>query len=111
MIQVKSLLNPAIFRSHTSDKTYIVAGTHPWIEVSKGTTLADVKWIDESKEYQKKKPKNAQWDVEGSTGKRYTVKRNESDIWSCDCVGFGFRSRCKHITHVKKQFRDKENKK
>jgi ribosomal protein L37AE/L43A len=78
-----------------------VAGNHPWIEVPAGTTLADVQWTDESEKYQKNKLKPGKWDVEGSTGKKYTVKRDENDIWSCSCVGFGFRSRCKHITQIK----------
>jgi hypothetical protein len=107
MIQVKSILPPAIFRSHTSNKTFVVAGSHPWIEVPEGTTLADVQWTDAGEEYQKNKLKPAQWEVEGSTGKRYTVKRDESGIWSCNCVGFGFRSQCKHLA----QIAEKESKK
>lgn len=108
MIKVTSILPPAIFRSHTSNKTFVVAGNHPWIEVPEGTTLADVEWTNEGEKYQKNKPKPGKWDVEGSTGKKYTVKRDENDIWSCNCVGFGFRSRCKHVTTIKEKVGDKE---
>jgi hypothetical protein len=103
MIQVKSLLNPAIFQSHTLGKTFVVAGNIPWIEVPEGTTLDNIEWIDEGKKYQTKKADVITWEVKGSTGKEYTVKRNQNNIWSCNCVGFGFRNRCKHIAQIKER--------
>jgi len=102
MISVKSTLNPAIFDSLTSGKTYVVAGNQPWIEVPKGTTLNDVRWILSYKP--EKGTPNARketFEVEGSKKNKYTVKRSASDTWSCTCVGFGFRRKCKHIENIK----------
>ena len=104
MYEVESILNPAIFRSHTSGKTYIVAGDQPWIEVPEGTTLDKVVW----KPLQK--PQNAPSDaqeqifkVEGSKGNKYTVKRAANDSWSCECVGYSYRQKCKHIARAKER--------
>ena len=45
--------------------------------------------------------------VAGSKGKEYLVemKRSEGDCefdWHCECEGFKFRGKCKHIEAVKK---------
>jgi len=37
--------------------------------------------------------------VEGSKGLEYTVKQAANGTWSCECVGFGYRNTCKHITN------------
>ena len=104
MIEVESLLNPAIFKSHASGKTYVVAGSQPWIEVPEGTTLNDVRWTCAYKP--DKGPVDAReqiFEVEGSKGNKYTVKRDASDSWSCECVGYGYRQRCKHIEKAKER--------
>lgn len=40
------------------------------------------------------------WRVSGSKGKEYVVTKNDT-MWSCTCVGFGFRRDCKHIQEKK----------
>ncbi len=40
------------------------------------------------------------WTVEGSKGDEYLVTRN-GDAWSCECKGFGFNRKCRHITEKK----------
>ena len=98
MIKVTSILPPAIFRSHTSNKTFVVAGDQPWIEVPEGTTLNDVRWMRASKP--DKDPLDAQerlFEVTGSKGNKYTVRHALSGSWSCECVGYGYRRKCKHI--------------
>jgi hypothetical protein len=102
MINVKSTLNPAIFNSLTSGKTYVVAGNQPWIEVPKGTTLDDVRWIPSHKpEKGVSEARKETFEVEGSKGTKYIVKQAENGSWSCTCVGFGFRRTCKHVTNCK----------
>jgi hypothetical protein len=104
MIKIKSLLNPAIFHSHTRGKTYIVAGDQPWIEVPEGTTLDEVTW--EPLQKPRKDPSDAQerlFEVEGSKGNKYTVKHAANGSWSCECVGYGFRRKCKHIEKAKEK--------
>ena len=104
MIEVESLLNPAIFKSHTSGKTYVVTGDQPWIEVPEGTTLNDVRWNCAYKP--DKDPVDAQeqiFEVEGTKGNKYAVKHAKNGSWSCECVGYGFRRKCKHIEKVKEK--------
>jgi hypothetical protein len=104
MIEVESILNPAIFKSPTSGKTYVVAGDQPWIEVPEGTTLNDVRW--ERPPQPQKDPVDAQeqiFEVEGSKGNKYTVKCGANNSWSCECVGYGYRQRCKHIARAKER--------
>ncbi len=104
MYEVESILNPAIFRSHTSGKTYIVAGGKPWIEVPEGTTLDEVTW--KPLQMAQKDPVDAQeqiFKVEGSKGNKYTVKHAKDNSWSCECVGYGYRRKCKHIEKAKEK--------
>ena len=104
MYEVESILNPAIFRSHTSGKTYIAAGDKPWIEVPEGTTLDEVTWKPLQKP--QKDPVDAQerlFEVEGSKGNKYTVRHAKDDSWSCECVGYGYRRKCKHIEKAKEK--------
>jgi len=101
MYKVKSALNPAIFKSPTTGKTYIVAGDQPWIEVPPETTFENIRWIPLYEP--EKAPVNARelvFAVQGSKGNKYTVKCVKNDIWNCTCVGFGFRGNCKHIIKV-----------
>ena len=41
--------------------------------------------------------------ITGSNGDNYLV-RLENNYWSCGCVGFGFRRKCKHIEAAKEQY-------
>ena len=102
MIEVESLLNPAIFKSPASGKTYIVAGDQPWIEVPEGTTLDEVTWkpLQKPEKAPSDVPKQV-FKVEGSKGLEYIVKQAANGTWSCECVGFGYRNKCKHITNCK----------
>jgi len=100
MYEIKSALNPGIFKSPVTGKTFIIAGDQPWMEVPPETTLDDVKWIPLYK------PEKAPVDVpkqvfkvEGSKGLEYTVKQAANGSWSCECVGFGYRNTCRHITN------------
>jgi hypothetical protein len=49
-------------------------------------------------------------EVKGSTGKTYKVRVGYSKggptkfAWSCDCPGFKFRHRCKHIETAKQDY-------
>lgn len=41
------------------------------------------------------------WEVAGSKGSKYTVTRTGNN-YRCNCVGFQFRKRCKHIDETTK---------
>jgi hypothetical protein len=40
--------------------------------------------------------------VAGSKGETYTVVKTSGGVWSCNCVGFGYRRTCRHIDGVRK---------
>jgi hypothetical protein len=40
------------------------------------------------------------WQIRGSSGNVYTIERN-GDRLSCSCVGFKFKSKCRHIDNFK----------
>ena len=102
MIQVKSNLNPAIFKSPSTGKTYVVAGNQPWIEVPEGTTLDEVQWVSTYKpDKGPLETREETFVVEGSKGNKYTVKQAKNGLWNCTCAGFGFRRKCKHVTNCK----------
>ena len=47
-----------------------------------------------------------QWRVDGSNGKRYTVNWDKYHInYSCNCLGYTYRRRCKHITQISDSFK------
>ena len=102
MYEVKSSLNPAIFKSPTTGKTFIVAGDQPWIEVPEGTTLDEVTWKPLQKPQKDPVASHEQiFKVEGSKGNKYTVRHATNGSWSCECVGYGYRRKCKHIEKAK----------
>ena len=41
------------------------------------------------------------WKVKGTKGDIYTVTRDTSGHYTCDCSGFGFRKYCRHVDEVK----------
>lgn len=83
------------------DQCYVVPG---YIPVDDSVTVQQVleKWVpwkpEDSDDFGYR---NGMHTVPSSDGKRkYTVRFN-GDHWSCGCVGFGFRGRCKHIEKAK----------
>ena len=49
-----------------------------------------------------------QWRVDGSNGKRYTVNWDKYHRnYSCNCLGYTYRRRCKHITQNSDSFKQR----
>ena len=47
-----------------------------------------------------------QWRVDGSKGKKYTVNWDKfHKNYSCNCLGYTYRRRCKHITQISDSFK------
>ncbi len=47
-----------------------------------------------------------QWTVDGSNGKRYIVEWDEyNKKYSCQCKGYIYRKKCRHITELSESFR------
>ena len=48
-----------------------------------------------------------QWRVDGSNGNKYTVEWDPYHrYYSCNCLGYTYRRKCKHITEVSESFRN-----
>jgi len=52
--------------------------------------MTKTKWFKDSVEY---------WEVKG-TKDTYIVTRNDAGKMNCECKGFMFRKKCKHITEI-----------
>ena len=48
-----------------------------------------------------------QWTVQGSKGKRYMVEWHPFERnYSCSCLGYTYRKKCRHITEISESFRN-----
>ena len=99
----KSFLPPAM--TTLNGITYVVPG---WHVVPEGTTLKEVQehWIKEEVSGEPSiNPQNPVTEtvISERTGETYTIEFT-GRYWSCTCMGFGFRSRCKHVEKIKHKY-------
>ena len=48
-----------------------------------------------------------QWRVDGSKGNRYIVEWDPYQRkYSCNCLGYTYRKKCRHITEISESFRN-----
>ena len=95
MFTIKGTLNPTVI--NTVDGTFAVSGSN-WVDVPVGTKLKNIKWVNTSPKIKKSKPMS--WKV-----KDYTVIFNE-DFYSCTCLGYTYRRKCKHIKQISDSFKN-----
>lgn len=69
---------------------YLMPG---WTPVENNVTFSDVKHINPYKKTIKT------FEIKGSSGNMYTITKRGNEI-SCNCPGFKFRGKCKHINQV-----------
>ena len=102
-IKIKGAMNPTVVT--TSSGTYAVSGSN-WIPVSVGTKISDLDWVDTSPKI--KRYKLQTWEVESTSRKKpgkvnkYTVKFD--GLYSCTCLGYTYRRKCRHITKISESF-------
>ena len=96
MITIKGTMNPTVIKTNSGN--YAVSGSN-WKSVPEGIELKDIKWVDTRPNI--KKSKLMSWRV-----KDYTVTFN-NNFYSCTCLGYTYRRKCKHIDEVSKSFRPK----
>jgi len=92
------------------DKRYMVF-TGPdggYFEIDDTVTLDMVRsrWIPWRSSHIKEKKSledqgSHKWKIEGSKGNKYAVTLKAGEFY-CECVGFGFRRKCKHVETAKK---------
>jgi len=90
---------PIIFRGG-SGQLYAASGT-VWIPVPEGTSQKDIHLYMTVPKRTPAEQDNTtiEQQVKGSKGNMYTVTRRHN-MWSCTCMGFGYRRHCKHVTLV-----------
>ena len=103
---VKVSIPPAICRMPWVNKTYAIAGS-TWIEVPDGTKLAAISKYMVFDGWNCTSNDEVEYEVVGSRGNKYRVRRNSKGIWSCTCQGFGFRQKCKHVAAKIKKSEEK----
>ena len=95
MFTIKGSMNPTVI--NTVDGTFAVSGSN-WVEVPVETKLKDIKWINTLPKVKKSKPMS--WKV-----KDYTVIFNK-DFYSCTCLGYTYRRKCRHIKQISDSFKN-----
>jgi hypothetical protein len=73
-------------------KTYVAPA---WIEVSADTQISDIEVIGRFESIPIYEPKTVT--IMGSAGKKYLVSFDPYGKPSCECVGFTYHRKCKHI--------------
>ena len=101
MIDISGPMNPTVFSlGRDTIKWYACAGGE-WLEVPEGTKLSDLNWVDD---WRKDPPtiNNAHKEtVKGSKGDLYNVEVWTDGRTNCDCMGFAYRRKCKHVEALK----------
>ena len=96
---------PPLLANMQSGRYAISGGT--WLRVPEDTAFEDLHlWMVVKPSESKSDPVEARsWTVRGSKGDEYTVTQSASDsrqiFFSCTCVGYGYRRKCKHIEGIK----------
>ena len=96
--QISSFLPPGI--TTIGGKTYACPG---WHVIPEGTTLEEVysRWTKLHPKEEAKPENHISEEVKSSKGdKTYTVTF-DGKYWSCECVGFQYNRKCKHVTEIK----------
>ena len=102
-IKIKGSMNPTVVT--TSSGTYAVSGS-TWLSVPQGTTLTDLNWTNTTPKIKRYKLKT--WTVESTSRKKpgkinkYTVRFD--GLYSCTCLGYTYRRKCRHITKISESF-------
>ena len=96
MVTIKGTMNPTVIKTNSGN--YAVSGSN-WKSVPEGTELKDIKWVDTRPNI--KKSKLMSWRV-----KDYTVTFN-NNFYSCTCLGYTYRRKCKHTNFISESFRNK----
>ena len=102
-IKIKGAMNPTVVT--TSSGTYAVSGS-TWLSVPQGTKITDLNWFDTTPKIKRYKLKT--WLVESTSRKKpgkvnkYTVKFD--GLYSCTCLGYTYRRKCRHITELSNSF-------
>jgi hypothetical protein len=100
---------PTIFVGPASGKTYTITDSG-WVEIPADTTLEDLRnhWVDTSHSATNKVniPKQMlikEFEVLSSKGDSNYIVSVDNGKYSCTCIGYSFRRKCKHIEQIKQK--------
>jgi len=94
---------PPVLSTGASGQKYAICGAI-WLPVPPETTRADLsKYMVCERAPTPSEGSEEFWKVEGSKGNTYKVRRSAQSVWSCTCVGYGWRGSCKHIIQRKEK--------
>lgn len=111
-ISIKSSCRPVLLTTPSRSKTMIIGGTiyevngkpwnAPYVAITPaGITLADIDWISPHT-HQASISQNRTWQVVSSNGKGIYLVREEPDgRLTCNCSGFHYRRKCRHLNEAK----------
>jgi hypothetical protein len=103
---MKTFYKPIVMDMPHSGKRYAISGS-TWIEITAEVTAEMVTEAWTPLYFRKAEPKASQekhYKVKSSrTGESYVVTDDGIGNWSCNCVGFGYYKKCKHIAQIKKE--------
>jgi hypothetical protein len=109
-MQYKFDMKPIIFTSPANEKLkYIVGVKGGWLDYTPELHAEVMKqWEDENKNNTMNIPVAAapkEFIVKSNSDpdKTYIVKQLADGSMTCDCPGFGFRRKCKHIESIKEK--------
>jgi len=102
--KLEGIYPPAI--TTIGNKSYALTGNGKWTEIPNGVTVEELEkhWIKPDVYINKKEKnlENQEFIVKSSKGdKSYIVKVDNQNNFTCNCAGFGFRRKCRHITEIK----------
>lgn len=101
---VQGIYPPALITLLNGQRCVITGSSYT--NVNEDTTLDDLIWMKSEKQIKRaqmikeEKKDDAVYEVDGSKGNKYKVS-TKNGLWNCQCVGFSFRRKCKHITEIK----------
>ena len=116
-LPIRCTLNPCIIKSFTTGATLLCGGS-VIIETDRVVSIDELDrflvpmWRDEVQNEidgklaalkQEVQQQLFETQVTGSKGDNYLV-RFDNNYWTCGCVGFGFRRKCKHIEIAKERY-------
>jgi hypothetical protein len=83
-------------KNYTCDK-------NGWSEVLESTTLEEINNVWERILFQPEQMERPErsWIVPSSDNKRSYTVTHKNGYFSCECVGFGYRHKCKHVDYIK----------
>lgn len=102
--KIVGTINPTVIDTHSGRYMVVVYSTNKtdgWHPVPPSFTFEDAQKLFVRRSMESVSSKEWTWKIKNSKGTgHYTVSFDKGG-WTCDCTGFGFRRKCRHIDEAK----------